>query len=96
MILKILPKGIMGAQPIVMEASLVLVELDDGTPVMISGEYGPEGAVKSSHAGETDFNKTLRDLGIDRVVICDSVVLPPPPPGARIIAGPRPEGVQRG
>ena len=88
--LKILPKGIGGAEPLVLEATLVLVELDDGTPIMVSGEYGPEGAVRSAHAGDKDFNQTLHALGINRTVICDTIALPPPPPGARIIAGPNP------
>jgi hypothetical protein len=91
--LKILPKvgGVLG-QAIVLDASLVVVEMDDGTPVMVSGEFGPEGAVRSSHAGDTDFIDTLRQLGIDKMVIVDTLKMPPPPPGARILTGPRPEG----
>lgn len=88
--LKILPRGVIGAEPLVLDATLVLVELEDGTPVMVCGEYGPEGAVRASHAGDDDFNKSLNMLGIDKTVICDTVKLPPPPPGARLIKGPRP------
>jgi hypothetical protein len=89
MILKILPNG-PGSQPLIIDASLVLACLDNGTPVMAAGDYGPGGTLKASHAGDKDFNKTLRDLGLDKTVICDTLVLPPPPPGARVIAGPRP------
>ncbi len=89
MILKILPKGVLGARPIVLEATLVMVELNDGTPIMVSGEYGPENTVRSSHAGDNDFNKTLEALGVHKTVICDTLQLPAPPSGARIISGPR-------
>lgn len=86
--LKILPQGING-DPVILDARLVVVELDDGTPVMVSGEYGPDGAVRASHAGDEDFNQTLQALGIKRTVICDSIVPPQPPPGARLVAGPK-------
>ncbi len=85
--LKILPGGVMGSDPVIMDATLVLVEMEDGTPVMVCGEYGPDGAVRASHAGDDDFNKTLNSLGINRTVICDTIVLPPPPPGARLLKG---------
>jgi hypothetical protein len=85
--LLILPKGIM-SQPIELDATLVLVSADDGTPLMVSGEYGPQGTVKSSHALDSDFHKSLKDLGINTLTVADRLVLPQPPPGAKIIAGP--------
>jgi len=89
--LLILPKGMLGP-PIEMEATLVLVQHDDGTPIMVSGEYGPEGAIRSSHALDDDFNKTLRELGITQLSVCDRLVLPGPPPGAKILMGPKQRG----
>lgn len=78
-----------GRSPLRLPASLVIVRLDDGTPIMVSGAFGPEGAVRSSHALEKDFNQTLRALGVTQEVICDRIELPPPPPGARLILAPR-------
>ena len=104
MILEILPKGVMG-DPIVIEAAMVTVRLDDTNPVLVvgqealalrqgdiaaaAGDFGPDGVVRASHALEPDFNATLRAFGIDRSVICDKLVLPQPPPGARIIRAPK-------
>ena len=85
--LLILPKGMSGP-PIEMEAALVLVKDDDGTPLMASGEYGPQGAIRSSHALDSDFTKTLRELGLTQLTVCDKLVLPGPPPGAKILTGP--------
>lgn len=85
--LHILTNGVLG-EPITIPASLVVVYSDDGTPIMVAGEYGPDGAVRASHALDKDFNSTLHALGINRTVLCDKVALPPPPPGARLIRQP--------
>ena len=78
-----------GQQPLIIEASLVIVHCDDGTPFMVSGEYGPDGSLRASHALDEDFNRTLHKLGINRTVLCDRIELPPPPPGARLIRDPQ-------
>ncbi len=83
----ILPNGI-GSKPVVLEATLVVCEHDNGTPFMVAGNYGPEGAERASHALDDDFNDTLRKMGVNKTVITDKLQLPPPPPGARIIRGP--------
>jgi hypothetical protein len=89
MLVEILPNGI-GSEPILLEASLVVVRMDDGTPVMVSGEFGPEGVIRSSHALDRDFQTTIRQLGVDRAKISEvkELVLPKPAPGAKLIAGP--------
>ena len=88
MLVEILPRGIGGGEPLVLEATLVIVRWPDGTPMCVAGAYGPDGVVRASHCKDKDFNETLRKLGIDRTVICDELVLPPPPTGARLIRGP--------
>lgn len=88
MILKIIPKQA-GQSAIVMEASLVIVEIAEGVPVMVTGEYGPNGVVRSSHANDKDFNDTLNKLGINKTIICDTLQLPAPPVGAKLIRNPK-------
>lgn len=101
---EILAEGVAGGKPLVLNATLIVVRMDDATPVLVVGEralalnpgqpvavagdFGPEGTVRASHALDDDFNATLQALGINRLVICDKLVLPPPPPGARLVRGP--------
>ncbi len=101
---EILAKGVAGGKPIVLDATLVVVRMDDATPVLVVGErasalnagqpvavagdFGPDGVVRASHALDDDFNATLQALGINRMVVCDRLVMPPPPPGAQLIRGP--------
>jgi hypothetical protein len=59
-----------------------------GEIAAVAGDFGPAGIVRASHALDPDFNATLRSFGIDRMVICDRLVLPQPPPGAQIIRAP--------
>lgn len=100
---ELLLKGV-GGEPLVVDATMVVVRLDDTTPILavgeralrlkpgepaaVAGAVGGDGIVRASHALDEDFNATLRALGINRTVICDKLVLPPPPPGARLVRGP--------
>ena len=84
---EILLRGIAG-EPLVLDASLVIIRHDNTTPIMVAGEYGPGDTIKCSYAGQPDFNDTLRKLGIHQTVICDELILPAPPPGAKLIRGP--------
>ena len=104
MILEILLKGVTG-EPLVVDATMVLVRLGDTNPVLVvgdealalrqgdiaaaAGDFGPDGVVRASHALDPDFNATLRAFGVNRQVICDQLVLPQPPPGAKIIRAPK-------
>ena len=85
--LEILTKGV-GGTPLFIDASLVICRLADGTPVMLAGEYGPDGEVRASHALDDDFNQTLGALGVSQLVMCDRLVLPSPPPGAKLLHAP--------
>lgn len=84
---ELLLRGING-EPLVLDATLVIIRRDDTTPVCVAGEYGPEDSIRCSHALDKDFNETLRKLGINRTVICEELVLPSPPPGAKLIRSP--------
>ena len=83
----LIPKNMQGS-PITMEVSLILATFDNGTPFVVAGDYGPDGSVKASHAGCEDFNKTINDLGINRTVFCDTIQLPQPAPGAKLLYAP--------
>ena len=87
----LVPRGGLGrSAPLALEASVVLVEHDDGTAVMVAAEYG-NNDVAASHAGEADFNQTLARLGFDRLTVCDRLELDPPPSTrARLVTGPSP------
>jgi hypothetical protein len=85
--LEILLRGITG-EPLVLDATMFIVRHDDSTPVCVGGEYGPERTIRCSHALDKDFNATLRALGVQQMVICDELVLPAPPPGAKLVRAP--------
>jgi hypothetical protein len=81
--------GIGGSEPIRLPASQVVVYNDQGTPIMIAGEYGPAGAYRIARVGDEDFNQILQAFGVQRhAVIVDQVAGAPVPGGAKLIAGP--------
>lgn len=81
--------GIGGPAPIRFPASQVLVCADDGTPIMIAGEYGLDGTYKVAHVGDRDFQQVLKAFGVQRhEVIVDHIESAPIPGGAKLIAGP--------
>lgn len=88
MIVLVYPHGSLGrAEPVKLHANQVIVMQDNGTPIAVAGEYGPKGTQAVSRIGDTDFNATLNKLGLPAVHY-DDVVLPAPPSGARLLAGP--------
>lgn len=89
MILEIIPEGgIYAGRPIVLRACQVLVRQDNGTPICVAAHFGPDGAYAVEKAGDKDFNRTMRALGIRETVLVDRIEVPPPPPGARLVADP--------
>lgn len=85
MIVEILPK--IGGAPLRLEASQVLVLNEQGTPVAIAGEYGPQGGIMAAHAGDQqDFNRALRTFGYGRHQIITERISPSRPPvGAKLL-----------
>lgn len=73
--------------PLRVQASLVVAQLDDGTPVLVAGDHGPAGGLRASNATDPDFQATLHELGINKTVLCDVLQMPGPPPGARLVRG---------
>lgn len=59
----------------VIEATRVVIEDIKGNPVMIALEYAP-GMIVAAHPGDPDFNNLLKNLGIDKVVVCTDVEEP--------------------
>lgn len=77
-----------GEKPLRIAATRVAVFNDQGTPLLVAGEYGPEGASAVASYQDRDFTRVLEALGFGRhQVEVDVVDSPPPPPGARLLAG---------
>ena len=75
--------------PVRIEAQQVVLRQDNGAPVCVAAHYGPDGCYAVAHAGDKDFNRMLRALGVEAQVVCDTLAVPPLPAGARLLAGPR-------
>jgi hypothetical protein len=78
MIIKIVRKG---KTEIISDAMLLIVEDDIGNPVSIAAKSGiGNGFTVACIDSEEAFNRVLRNLGIDRVVVkvpVDSLLQPP-------------------
>lgn len=88
MIVELIVKGVGSSEPLVLDVQQVLLRQQNGTPFMVAAVHGPNNAIAASMTGRDDFNQTLANLGIHETVIVDRLILPPPPPGARLVAGP--------
>ena len=86
MIVKLLPK--IGGRPIVMDVSQFLVCQGNGTPIMVGAEHGTDNSQAVSMVGQPDFQRVLRLLGVNTTVVVDTLQMPAPQPGARLIADP--------
>jgi len=51
---------------------VLLLEDENGTPLFVACEYEP-GAHVLCTAQDPDFNRVLRNLGIDKITICDHI-----------------------
>jgi hypothetical protein len=67
--IEIIPDGV-GSEPIVLDASQVVVRGSNGDPVQIAAENGPEGVLLLSNVDDADFADALRTIGLDITVIC--------------------------
>lgn len=76
-------------RPVVLDGvSVVVVRQNNTTPIMVAAEVGDRRTQCVSTCKDKDFNHTLRQLGINETVICDTLELRKPPTDARLIAGP--------
>ena len=87
MIIELIPR--IGGEPIRLNIAQFVVRQDNGTPISVGAEYGPEGSQAVSCVGCKDFQRMLRVLGVKDTVVVDTLQMPQPQPGARLIAGPR-------
>jgi hypothetical protein len=93
MILEFIPEsGIGSGAPVRVPVCQVVVRQNNGTPIYAGAEYGPAGAQAHAKAGDPDFNRVLRALGINMTVVVDTLEMPPPPRGARLLTGPNEKG----
>lgn len=91
MIVDLVPR--VGIPPVRMNASQIVVYNDEGTPIMVAGEFGPNGAHKVAHAGDSDFQQTLKAFGVGRhEVVVEEIDLGPVPAGVKLIGQPNQEG----
>lgn len=67
--IEIIPNGI-GSEPIILNATQIVVRGSNGDPVQIAAEHGPEGVLLLSNVYDKDFNESLRKIGLDITVIC--------------------------
>mgnify|MGYP003112036560 CR=1 FL=1 len=54
-----------GKPPLVLDATQVVVRLDDGTPISVSALFGGTDAVITSHVKDEGFHADLRRAGVD-------------------------------
>ena len=64
-----------GKQPIVLNASQVVVRLSNGTPVSVAALYGGDDSVLVSHCDDKNFNENLDKIGISSTVIVEKVAV---------------------
>ena len=89
MILEIIPEGGIGVTPIRINANQIVVRQDNGTILAVAAEYGTDRCQLVSHAGDDDFNDVLSKLSIRETTLYDTLTLPGPPSGARLISAGR-------
>lgn len=92
MILEIIPvEGVGRGRPLVIVANQIVIRNDQGTPIAAAAIYGPDEstAVGSVAHDEAGFHRMLRVLGINTTTVVDTILMPKPEPGARLLLGPK-------
>lgn len=99
MIAEIVVSGGLGKKEVIrLPISQIVLKYEDGTPIYAGAHYGPDRAwaheracVEQETLRPADFQQILRALGINMTVVVDQIEMPKPPPGARLLYGPRPK-----
>lgn len=52
-----------GGQPLRLNVAQFILRNEAGTPVLVAGRFGPQGAIKVSVVSDPDFNSVLRAFG---------------------------------
>lgn len=69
------------------QGNVVILEDGHGNPFFVAYELAA-GKIECVSVQDKNFVKTLRQLGIDKLVVCDKLCLPQPPNGAKAIIVP--------
>lgn len=56
----------------VIHATRLVVEDSLGNPIVVALEYAPDQII-AAHPGDKDFNNLLKNLGINKVVVCTDI-----------------------
>lgn len=75
-----------GGKPLVTDAAVVVIRDVHGNPISVACETpcGDQPVITVSHCKDPDFNRILRGLGLDQVVICEEFS-PAAPPAQQLI-----------
>lgn len=86
--MKVLSYRRFGEPPQVIDAQVVIVQAENGDPIVLACEQNDPRVIVTAHVKDKDFNRLLRALGLDKTVICDEMEAAPPPAGARLLSRP--------
>jgi len=86
----IYPKNILHGSPVVIEdGGTVIVMHDDNDPVMVADIYDEEtGAIRAAHNRDPEFRHVMAQISGLKVSKCDTLYIPPPAEGSRLIRSP--------
>lgn len=88
---EIVPEGgMLAGPPLRVALGQIVLRNGDGTVIFVAAEYGNRRSQVMAKVGDPDFGRICRLLGIHETVVIDTIELPKPPPGAKLIAGPKP------
>jgi hypothetical protein len=78
-----------GTPPVRLPATRFVVYQDNATPVVAGAEFGSNREPTVAMVGMDRFEQVLRLLGVTAKVAVQTLQMPKPPPGARLVAGPK-------
>lgn len=84
MIVELIPP--LGGSPIRVVTAQLVVMNNNGTPIAVAGEFGPDGAVKIATVSDSDFINTLRAFGYGQHrIVVSPLELGEPPAGSKLL-----------
>lgn len=90
LVVELIPSGgFLAGPPLKLPISQIVLRNGDGTVVFVAAETGGGKSQAIARIGDADFDRVCRLLGIHETVVIDTITLPKPPPGARLVAGPK-------
>jgi hypothetical protein len=90
MIVELIPEEGLGHGAVIrLRVSQVVLRQDNETPIFAAATCTDPRAQRLAKIGDPDFETLLQQLGVHMTVVCDTLHLPGPPTGARLLHGPR-------